>query len=128
MGPTRDGEFVDGIYANMAIVRDWMKKNARAVKGTQPLPAPEQASVPATAQGKTRYLFALPAFKEGGMFEKDLLPAEDTTLTLKTASKPRAVRLLAGARLEHSFADGTVTIKLPAAQRTPLVDVVEVTL
>jgi alpha-L-fucosidase len=127
VGPTRDGEFVDGIYANMAIVRDWMKKNGRAVKA-KPLPAAEQASVPATAEGKVRYLFALPRFKENGVFEKDLLPAEDATVTLDAVSKPRSVRLLGGARLEHTFADGTVTIKLPAAKRTKLVDVVEVTL
>jgi alpha-L-fucosidase len=128
VGPTSDGEFIDGIYANMAVVRDWMTTNGRAVKGTQPLPAPEQASVPATAQGKSRYLFALPRFIDGGKFEKDLLPPEDTTLTLKTSSRPKAVRLLSGEALEHSFADGTVTIKLPAAKRTKLVDVVEVTL
>jgi alpha-L-fucosidase len=127
IGPTSDGELVDGIYANMAIVRDWMKRNAPAVKA-RPLPGTEQASVPATAQGKVRYLFALPRFSEGGMFEKDLLPSEDATLTLNAVTRPKAVRLLAGGRLEHSFADGTVTIKLPAARRTKLVDVVEVTL
>jgi alpha-L-fucosidase len=128
VGPTSDGEFVDEIYANMATVRDWMKKNGRALRGTQPLPPAEQASVPATAQGKTRYLFALPKFSEGGMFEKDQLPAEDAALTLRAAGKPRAVRMLGGARLEHAFVDGTLTIKLPAANRTKLVDVVEVQL
>jgi alpha-L-fucosidase len=127
VGPTSDGELVDEIYANMGIVRDWMKKNGRALRG-QPLPAAEQASVPATSLGKARYLFALPRFSEGGMFEKDLLPAEDTTLTLGAVTRPRAVRLLGGGRLEHSFADGTLTIQLPAAKRTKLVDVVEVDL
>jgi hypothetical protein len=127
VGPTSDGEFVEGIYANMAVVADWMKKHGRALKGA-PLPAAEKASVPATAAGKTRYLFALPRFSEGGMFEKDQLPAEDSALTLSAAAKPRAVRLLGGGRLEHAFADGTLTIQLPAAKRTKLVDVVEVDL
>jgi alpha-L-fucosidase len=126
VGPTADGELVDEIYANIGIVGDWMKKNGRSVRGAQPLPPTEQASVPATAQGKTRYLFASPKFSEGGAFEKDLLPAEDATLTLSAVSKPKVVRLLGGARLEHAFAEGTVTIKLPAAKRTKLVDVVEV--
>jgi alpha-L-fucosidase len=128
VGPTADGELIDEIYANMAAVGAWMKKNGKAVRGAQPLPAAEKASVPATAQGKTRYLFALPKFTEGGAYEKDLLPAEDTTLTLSAASKPKSVRLLGGAKLPCTFADGTVTIPLPAAKRSKLVDVVEVTL
>ena len=74
VGPTRDGEFVDGIYQNMAVIGDWMKQNAAAVKGTKPLPATEFASVPAVASNSARYLFASPQFKEGGSYEKDLAP------------------------------------------------------
>jgi alpha-L-fucosidase len=128
VGPTSDGEFVDEIYANFGTVGAWMKKNGRAVRGTQPLPGSERASVPATSLGKTRYLFALPRFTEGGAYEKDLLPPVDERLTLDAVTRPRAVRLLGGPRLKHAFADGTVTIELPAAQRTKLVDVVEVDL
>jgi alpha-L-fucosidase len=136
VGPTADGELVDEVYANIAAVGAWMKKNGRAVRGAQPLPAGEQASVPATAAGnrqgkmKTRYLFALPKFAGAGTFEKDLQPPEDATLTLTAAGagKPRAVRLLGGPPLKHSLRDGTLTITLPARQRTKLVDVVEVDL
>ena len=129
VGPTRDGEFVDGIYQNMAIVGDWMKQNAMAVKGTKPLPAAESASVPATASSNARFLFATPAFRDGGSYEKDLLPAQDETLTLKGVSTPTAVKLLRdGSSLKYSYADHTVTIELPASKRTRLVDVVEVEL
>jgi alpha-L-fucosidase len=125
VGPTRDGEFVDGIYANMKIVAAWMKQNGAAVRAG-PLPEAESASVPATAQGKLRYLFAVRKFASGGALAKDLLPASDETLTLKLASKPRSVRLVGGDRLASNYADGTLTVTLPAGKRTDLVDVVEV--
>jgi len=129
VGPTRDGEFVDGIYQNMASVGDWMKQNAVAVKGTKPLPSTESASVPATASSHARYLFAAPSFKNGGSYEGDLLPAKDETLTLKGISTPTDIRLLRdGSSLKYSYSNGAVTIELPASKRTKLVDVVQVEL
>jgi alpha-L-fucosidase len=129
VGPTRDGEFVDGIYQNMAIVGGWMKQNAAAVKGTKPLPAAESSSVPAVASVTSRYLFAAPAFKDGGSYERDLLPATDETLTLKGVSAPTDVKLLSdGSSLKYSYADQTVTIQLPASKRSKLVDIVQVEL
>src|SRR5581483_9666980 len=83
VGPTKDGEFCDGIYHNMAEVADWMKHNAASVKGTKPLPANESASVPATSAGASRFLFAAPKFKQGGAFPQDLLPPAEETLTLQ---------------------------------------------
>jgi len=129
VGPTKDGEFVDGIYQNMAIVGDWMKQNAAAVKGTKPLPATESASVPAVTSGSACYLFAAPQFKEGGSYENDLLAATDETLTLKGVSAPTDVKILRdGSSLKYSYSDQTVTITLPASKRTKLVDVVKVEL
>jgi alpha-L-fucosidase len=129
VGPTKDGEFVPAIYQNMQVVADWMKRNRRSIDGTRPLPPEESASVPATARGKTRFLFALPAFKDGGKYQADLLPPVDTTLTWKGAGKPRRVRLLSdGAALKHSWADGQLTIELPAAKRSDRPDVVSVEL
>jgi alpha-L-fucosidase len=128
VGPTSDGEFVEDIYQNMAVVEGWMKRNGPAVKAA-PLPAEESASVPATAAGETRYLFAVPAFTEGGRFDKDQLPAADVELTLKGVAKPRAVRLLSGGPpLKYSYADQALTVALPAARRTKLVDVVRIDL
>jgi len=127
VGPMATGEFCDGIYENMAVVSGWMKTNGAAVKGTKPLPATETASVPATADGTTRYLFALPQFKDGGMFEKDLLPATDTTLTLTGTAKPASVKLLGdGSALKYDYSGTTLSVQLPAAKRTRLVDVVQV--
>jgi alpha-galactosidase len=129
VGPMSTGEFCDGIYKNMAIVGDWMKRNSAAVKAVQPLPAAESASVPATAAGSTRYLFALPRFKDSGAYETDLLPAEDVTLTLAGAPKPVRVTLTAdGSALEHDCSGQALTIRLPAAKRSSLVDVVQVDL
>jgi alpha-L-fucosidase len=97
------------------------------VKGTKPLPAAESASVPAVASATSRYLFAAPAFKDGGSYERDLLPATDETLTLKGVSTPTDVKLLSdGSSLKYSYADQTVIIQLPASRRSKLVDVVQV--
>ena len=129
VGPTKDGEFVEGIYQNMAIVGSWMKQNAAAVRGTKPLPPTESASVPAVTSGSTRYLFASPNFKNGGSYDNDLLSASDETLTLKGVSVPTDVKLLGdGSSLKYSYGDQTVTITLPASKRTKLVDVVQVEL
>src|SRR6185437_11117170 len=129
VGPTKDGEFVDDIYKNMAIVADWLKQNGVAVKGTKPLPPDESASVPAVTSGSTRYLFVSPSFKPGGSYQADLLPPADDTLTLRGVDKPKNVKLLRdGSPLTYSYTDNIVTIQFPASRRTELVDVVEVAL
>ncbi len=129
VGPKSSGEFCDGIYENMTVVGDWMKRNSAAVKAVKPLTSGETASVPATSAGATRYLFALPRFKDGGAYEQDLLPATDATLTLTGAGKPvRVVLTSDGSELKHEYAGKTLTITLPAAKRTKLVDVVRVDL
>ena len=129
VGPMSSGEFCPAIYENMAKIGDWMKRNSAAVKIARPLPDGETASVPATAAGSTRYLFALPKFKTAGAYEKDLLPPTDTTITLAGASKPARVVLTSdGSELKYNFSGATLTIQLPAAKRTQLVDVVQVDL
>jgi alpha-L-fucosidase len=129
VGPTKDGEFCEGIYQNMAIVAGWMKRNGAAINGTKPLPASESASVPAVMSDSTRYLFATRDFRANGSFPEDLLPATDQTLTLKGAGEPKHVRVLGnGAALQFTYADNVIHIELPAAKRTPLVDVIAVDL
>jgi hypothetical protein len=82
------------------------------------------------ANGSTRYLFAIPQFKDGGSFAKDYLPPKDQTLTLRGigTTNVSATLLGDGNALECDVADGGVTIKLPANKRTELVDVVRVEL
>ena len=125
VGPTRDGELVPDIYENMQIVARWMKQHRRSIEGTTPLPADESATVPATARGRARYLFVLPAFKDGGKFEKDLLAPVDVTMSWKGASKPKRVRLLGdGSALKHNWAEGELTVELPVGKRSDRPDVV----
>lgn len=129
VGPMSTGEFTPEIYQNMMVVASWMKLNRRAVRGTKPLPASESASVPATASPLSRYLFVLPQFKEGGAYDKDLLPPVDMTLALKGVSRPSAVKLLSnGQTLKYDYADNVVTVLVPASVRTKLVDVVQIDL
>jgi alpha-L-fucosidase len=129
VGPMCSGEMCEGVYENMAVVAGWMKNNAPSVKGTKPLPSNESASVPATSSGQTRYLFAIPEFRNGGMYDRDMIPPTDETLTLKGVPKPASVKLLGdGSALQFDYTDGTVTIHVPATKRTKLVDVVQVNL
>lgn len=129
VGPKADGSMPDAVYQNMKVVENWMKSNGKSVKNTKQLPIGEWASVPATASGNFRYLFAIPEFKEKGMYEKDRLPAKDTTLVLKSVSKPKSVILLGSKKeLKFTYSDDQIVIQLPAALRTELVDVVQVTL
>jgi alpha-L-fucosidase len=128
IGPKADGDLSSGAYENMAAVAEWMKKNGASVHGAKPLPPSESASVPATAAGTTRYLFAIPKFQSDGNLDKDILPAQDETLTLKgLTAKPSSVKLLGdGSDLKFEISKGVVSIQLPAAQRTRLVDVVQI--
>ena len=129
VGPTADGIFPDAVYTNMKVLQDWMKANNAAVQQVQQLPADETASVPATANGNHRYLFAIPAFKENGKYEQHRLPAKDMTITLKTLHEPKAVSILGvGKKLNFSYVSGLVSIELPATMRSDLVDVVQVVL
>jgi alpha-L-fucosidase len=113
----------------MDVVAGWMKRNARSVSETKPLPADETASVPATASALTRYLFLVPQFRNGGSYEDELMPAQQVTVALKGVARPRAVKLLGdGTSLHYSYSDGTVTVEVPPSKRTKLVDVVQIDL
>ena len=127
VGPTSAGIFPDAVYTNMKVVQDWMKANGRSITNIRQLPAGESASVPATAGGNTRYLFAIPSFKPNGSYPEDRLPSKDITLTLKTTHKPKTVRLLASQQpLVFRYAADELSVDLPAVLQTNLVDVVQV--
>lgn len=129
VGPKSSGEFCEGIYQNMARISGWMRTNAAAVTAVTSLPAGESASVPATAAGSTRYLFALPQFQDNGAHDKDLLPPQEATLTLTGARKPASVALTSdSAPLKYEYSGTSLTVRVPAARRTQLVDVVKVEL
>jgi len=129
VGPTADGNFPDAVYQHMKVVADWMKINGPSVKNTKRLPANESASVPATSSGDTRYLFAIPEFMKGGMYEQDKLPAKDTVLTLGGVAKPLFVKLMGTSQtLNFDYKNQQLSVYLPAGSRSSLVDVIEVKL
>ncbi len=128
VGPMASGEFCDDIYKNMDVVAGWMKTNGVAVKGAHPLPTGESANVPATTSGNSRFLFARPNF-EGGEYDRNLVPAKEQTLVLKNIPRPAKVKLLGtGDDLKFDWSEKVLTVQLPAAKRTKLVDVVQVDL
>ena len=133
IGPDRQGELHPAAYQNMEVLAGWMKKNSDAVHAVKPLPHGETANVPATAKGRVRFLFAIPEFKKvAGLpgMPDNMLPLSDITLILKGISqKPERITFLGdGSELPFEYSARTVTVKLPSAKRTKLVDVVEVAL
>lgn len=126
IGPKADGSMSDAVYENMKVFEHWMKLNGKSVKNTKQLPAGESASVPATASGSFRYLFAIPEFKKNGMYEEDRLPHRDIVITLKTAARPESVEILGtGRSVPFNYTKGVASITLPASIRTNLVDVLQ---
>ena len=134
VGSMADGELPPEVYTNFAVLGAWMRANGESVKGALPLPAGESANVPATASASARYLFALPQFTgtvgaapPSHVYPADLLPPHDTKLTLGGIPRPVSVKLLGdGGRLDFDYTNETLTVQLPAARRTQLVDVVKV--
>ena len=128
-GTMSSGELAPDAYQNMAVVADWMKQNGAAVHDVEPLGENESASVPAAAAQTTRYLFAIPSLSNGGKSDAQMLPAADEQLTLKGITKPQTVTLAGdGTSLDFDYADSVATVRLPAARRTKLVDVVQIQL
>lgn len=136
VGPMANGELQPQVYTNFEVFHDWMKANGESVHDVTPLPDGESASVPATASGSARYLFALPEFKAGtnayfngggAVYPEDLLPPKNETLTFTGKSgKPHSATLLRdGSALKFSYTDNTTSVQLPAAKRSKLVDVVK---
>jgi hypothetical protein len=66
------------------------------------------------------------------VYQEDMLVPDDVTLTLKGANQPASVKLLgqpsSDAVLKYQYSDRSITIQVPAAKRSTLVDVVEVKL
>jgi alpha-L-fucosidase len=114
----------------MAAVANWMKVYRPAVVGATALPNGEQADVPATASGNTRYLFAIPQYKKAERAgDKDMLPLADATMTLRGVVAPKSVKLMRdGNAVEHDYKDGVLTVQLPTSRRTNLPEVVAVEL
>jgi alpha-L-fucosidase len=127
VGPNADGRLPKQVYAGMEMFRGWIKQHAAAVQGTSELPPGEQASVPATANGARRFLFLIPAFRDGGMYEKDRLPATDTTVQFAVARAPKSLRLLHRPdKIAYTYNNGSLSVTVPASLRSALVDVIEI--
>jgi len=139
LGPMSNGDLEDEAYQQLATFRDWMKTNGESVQGTLPLLENESASVPGTRSTNTtgtvaRYLFALPKFVGTSgtndptlVYSENLLPAEAVNLTFNSQlGKPLSVKLLTdGQPLDFTADKNVITVKLPAARRSKLVDVVK---
>ncbi len=146
IGPMASGDFSPEAYANIAKLAEWMKIHKESVlNGAVSLPSGEKANVAATANGNTRYLFAIHSFREptenvadeqgstGNFGRTPELqdPAKDLIMTLSGINKPSSVTLMRTDKaLPHTYdaATQTLTLTLEASKRSDNTDVIKVSL
>lgn len=125
IGPMASGELEPNAYTNMNEVRQWMKINKPAVELVKRIPINEKSSVPATAKDNIRYMYMIPEYTKPS--KNSLVPIKDEVVTYQIASKPKSVKWLATkSKLDYRFTDNKLTIKIPATERSLLVDVIEI--
>lgn len=113
VGPRPTGELPEVAYERLRETAGWMAHSRESVIGTDPGTYPEKSNVPVTVGPNRCYLFAL--------------PGADGVMELREVPRPQGVTLLrTGAALDFTWCDGQLTVAIPAALRTPLVDVVAV--
>ncbi len=134
IGPFGDGTMPDYYYGLCRVMGGWMEKNRESLTGVDGGPWPELCNVPVTTKGDVRYLFAWPQNEKGEFLEPrrgsggeyDYTP-KDKVVVLKGARRPARVTLFAtGERLDHEFEGSVLTVTIPAARTTPLLDVIKV--
>lgn len=126
-GPDKNGVISKDMTDHLHTIAAWMKVNGCAIKGTHALDPKEQASVPAVANAKHRYLFVMPKTKDN--ITPPLLPLPEEIVTLKTAQPIKNIRLLGQkVNIKYEVKDGQVTIQVPSEARTINGDVLDVIL
>jgi len=116
-GPTKDGVFSDAMVSCLHEIATWMKVNTVAVNNTHPLDEAEQASVPAVASGKHRYLFVMPDVNNKLKPATTPLPA--TSVTFKTPGQVKSVGILGkNNKINYAANNGQLTIQVPGDARS----------
>jgi alpha-L-fucosidase len=128
IAPRPNGEMPDQFYAECKKMAGWMKHSRAAIFGIEGGAVfPKLCNVPVTISGKNWYLLSPPNHWNAHYG----FPARIDTIALKDVSRPEEVVLLrTGEALPFDYdeASRTMTLKIPPAQRTELVDVVKVVL
>lgn len=101
-------------YEGCAQLAEWMAHSRESLIGAGPTPGDERANVPITTREGAWYLH--------------LLPEHQGEAVVDRVARPARVQLLrTGEELPHTYAGEQLRVRLTAAQRTPLNDVVKVT-
>jgi alpha-L-fucosidase len=119
-GPTKDGDFTEDMYGCLHDFAAWMKTNGAAINGAKALDSTETASVPATARKNHRYLFLIPKPGESAVAQR---------IVLKTKLSVKKVSMLGRKDTPaYKLEKETLTVFMPAAERSTLADVIDVEL
>jgi hypothetical protein len=128
-GPMANGDMTAMVYTKMAEMRDWMAHSGESVSSSvRPLPSAETASVPATARGGVRYLYAIPKFNGAPRPGNEISPVTEVLKVSGIVRPARVTLLRTRTTLPFTYSGTTASITLAAAQRTNLVDVVKIDL
>lgn len=132
-GPMASGDLAPAAYENMEKLKAWTEQNREALYDVRPLASGEKATVLASAKGHVRYLYFTREFKKRGSrygsSEADMLAAADEVVRFEGIGRPVSITYMpTGQAIDFEYADGVLTFKVPAADRSKLVDVVKVVL
>ena len=125
-GPNKEGEFSNEMVSRLHDIAAWMKVNEVAISGISVLGKGEEASVPAVAKEKHRYLFVIPAVKG---INPPVLPLKAVTITFKTPNIIESIKMLGkDTKINYEENKGVITIHIPAEIRSNNGDVLDVKL
>jgi alpha-L-fucosidase len=115
LGPKGDGSLPKPTTDALRDMAGWMAHSRESVIGAGAGPWPEQVNVPVTTRPGVAYLH--------------LLPGETAPVVWRKAPRPVTARLLrTGEEVNFLYADGALTIEVPAAMRSTLPEVIRLEL
>lgn len=113
VGPRPNGELPDVVFERFAEVETWMRHSRDSVIGARPGPSSSPCNVPVTVNGDREFLHALPDFAGRIAYHRAHIPS---SVTLLRTGRP----------LQYMYSEGILSVDIPPAERTPLIDVVAV--
>jgi alpha-L-fucosidase len=112
-GPNSRGELPEACYRRLEQLAAWMAHSGASVQNVAAGPWPERSNVPVTCKGDVWYAH----------FDW----VQDQPAVIRGLGRPKSVRLLRdGQALPHEWTDDVLTVTIPGALRTTLLDVAEI--
>ncbi len=116
VGPAPDGSIPPEALKAWKEIGHWMKYSGESIYGTRAGTYPESCNAPMTVK------------EDEGVFYLHAFPNTQGTIKVRDLEKKpgKAILLRTGEDIPFEYSDGTLSLRIPPAKRTRLVDVVKV--